>query len=122
MQSRRQREDTGIAQGAKFTALAGLDRIVKLADSRCQSGRTLAQRFPQANPARYLIAGTSSGRSFGPEAHSLRGAQGKLDRTRENPATVRVQQLALRTRRNSLTGAVEKCESHTSAAWRQAWS
>ena len=57
MQSRRQREDTGIAQGAKFTALAGLDRIVKLADSRCQSGRTLAQRFPQANPARYLIAG-----------------------------------------------------------------
>jgi hypothetical protein len=78
MQSRRQREDTGIAQGAKFTALAGLDRIVKLADSRCQSGRTLAQRFPQANPARYLIAGTSSGRSFGLEAHSLRGAQGKL--------------------------------------------
>jgi hypothetical protein len=40
---------------------------------------------------------------------------------RENPVVGRVQQRGLRIRRNLLTGAVVKCGSHTSAAWRQAW-
>jgi hypothetical protein len=40
---------------------------------------------------------------------------------RENPVAARVQRRARQTRQHSLTGAVVKCEFHTSAAWRQAW-
>ena len=110
------RRTRGFARGFAYSRASPTYRAARGSGWSMASPKTRAES-PTSQAARGCVVTSKARKRPRPGTSQRRLTRG----IRENPVAARVQRRALQTRQHSLTGAVVKCEFHTSAAWRQAW-
>ena len=110
------RRTRGFARGSAYSRASPTYRAARGSGWSMASPKTRAES-PTSQAARGCVVTSKARKRPRPGTSQRRLTRG----IRENPVAARVQRRARQTRQHSLTGAVVKCEFHTSAAWRQAW-